>query len=75
MKKPKPTKPDAISAMLRSMPIDKRAETIVEIFRIIAAEFAAMVLEHVKPEPKPKRRPRNKLRKLMKKPAPWEKQP
>jgi len=28
------------------MPIDKRAETIVEIFSVIAAEFAAMILEH-----------------------------
>lgn len=52
----KPRKVDSISAMLRAMPVDKRAETIVEIFRIIAAEFAAMVLEHVKPPRKSRRR-------------------
>jgi hypothetical protein len=53
------SKVDSISAMLRAMPIDKRAETIVDIFRIIAAEFAAMVLEHVKP-PKPPRKARRR---------------
>jgi hypothetical protein len=56
MRKPKP-KPEPMRAMLRAMPIDKRAEAIVEIFRIIAAEFAAMVLEHVEP-----RKPNGKSR-------------
>jgi hypothetical protein len=31
---------------LRLMPDDERAETVVEMFKITAAEFAAMVLEH-----------------------------
>lgn len=38
-----------IREMLQALPIDERAETIVEIFRIISTEFAAMVLEHTKP--------------------------
>jgi hypothetical protein len=52
---------DLMRAKLRSLPIDKRAQFIVEIFSIIAGEFAAMVLEHVKVEkPKRKRRARAK---------------
>jgi len=48
---PKPSA-NVIRDKLRSLPIDERAQLIVELFRIIAAEFAAMVLEHVKPPPK-----------------------
>jgi len=40
-----------IREMLRLLPVNERAETIVEIFRIISAEFAAMVLDHVEVEP------------------------
>jgi hypothetical protein len=40
-----------IRELLQSLPINERAETIVEIFRIISTEFAAMVLEHVEPPP------------------------
>jgi hypothetical protein len=40
---------NTIRLMLRELPIDQRAQVIVEIFQIITAEFAAMVLEHVKP--------------------------
>jgi hypothetical protein len=47
---------DDLRGRLRAMPIDKRAEVIVDIFRVISGEFAAMVLEHVKP-------PRAKARK------------
>jgi len=50
-----------IREALQSMPIDQRAECIVDIFRIIAAEFAAMILEHVEPltpKPAPTRRKR-----------------
>lgn len=46
----------SLSATLRALPIDRRAEMIVDLFRIISSEFAKMVLEHVKPERKPKRR-------------------
>jgi hypothetical protein len=45
---------DSIREALRAMPIDERAEVIVEIFRIISSEFAAMVLEHVQPAESPK---------------------
>lgn len=45
----KPKAEDKLRATLRAMPIDKRAKVIVQIFRVIAGEFAAMVLEHVKP--------------------------
>jgi hypothetical protein len=55
-------KDNAISKMLREQPIDKRAQMIVEIFSIIAAEFAMMVLEHVKPEPGPRARGRDRSR-------------
>jgi hypothetical protein len=41
---------NVIRELLRAMPIDQRAEAIVKIFQVIASEFAAMVLEHVKPE-------------------------
>ena len=60
MKRPPKARLDTIGAMLRTLPVDKRAETIVEMFRIISREWALMVLEHVKakPEPKPKRRAR-----------------
>jgi hypothetical protein len=49
-------RPNAIREMLQALPVDKRAEAIVEIFRVIASEFAAMVLEHVKPVPPAKRK-------------------
>jgi hypothetical protein len=41
---------NVIREMLQATPLDRRAEIIVEIFQIIAQEFAAMVLENVKPE-------------------------
>lgn len=40
-----------IREYLRALPIDERAEVIVEIFRIISGEFAAMVLEHTEARP------------------------
>jgi hypothetical protein len=59
MRKTKPEPTNAVREMLRALPIDKRAEAIVEVFRVIAGEFAAMVLEHVEP-PKAQRKPRAK---------------
>lgn len=38
-------------AELRAMSNDKRAETIVDMFKIAAGEWAAMVLEHVEVPP------------------------
>lgn len=38
-------------AELRAMPNDKRAETIVEMFKVAAGEWAAMVLEHISVPP------------------------
>jgi hypothetical protein len=49
-------RPNVIRDMLRAMPVDQRAEAIGEIFRVIAAEFAAMVLEHVEPKPPARRK-------------------
>lgn len=40
---------------LRSLPIDQRADALVRMFRFVASEWAAMVLEHVKPPAKLKR--------------------
>jgi hypothetical protein len=40
----------SMSDDLRGMPTRLRAETIVDIFRTLAGEFAAMVLEHVDAE-------------------------
>lgn len=56
--KPEPSdeRTRVIREMLQAMPIDKRAEAIVEIFSVAAAEFAAMVLEHVKPDKKTAKR-------------------
>jgi hypothetical protein len=34
---------------LRSLPIDLRAEFIIEVLSVVVSEFAVMVLEHVKP--------------------------
>lgn len=47
--RPPPAALLSIREMLQSLPIDKRATIIAEIFRIAAGEFAAMVLEHVEP--------------------------
>ena len=56
MKKAAPHKRGhALRDRLRAMPINERAEVIVDIFRIISAEFAAMVLEHTKPAARPAR--------------------
>jgi hypothetical protein len=52
-----PTKPSrgGARALLRSLPVDRRAEALVALFRFVASEFAALVLEHAKP-PRPARR-------------------
>ena len=47
--------------MLRAMPVNVRAETIIGMFSLIVAEFAAMVLEHstvapARKRPSPRRR-------------------
>ena len=61
---------------LRRLPIDQRADLLVQMFRFVAREFAAMVLEHVKSpaakrlkrrstvtrRPKPKRRATRRTR-------------
>lgn len=61
MAKRRTSRQDVLREALRAMPIDKRAEFIVQIFRVIAGEFAAMVLEHVKPPTRPRRKARRKV--------------
>jgi hypothetical protein len=39
-------------ALLRSLPIDRRANALISLFRLAAAEFAVMVLEYTKPQKK-----------------------
>lgn len=52
-----------VREMLRSMPIDARAECLVGIFQIVAGEFAAMVLDYAKARPTKKpRRPRRAIK-------------
>ena len=43
---------------LRGLPVDQRAEALISIFRFVTTEWAAMVLEHVKPVARPKRKRR-----------------
>lgn len=50
MDRPTPTF-TAMQTDLRSMGHDERAETIVQIFRVAASEWAAMVIEHVNVPP------------------------
>ncbi|HTE35729.1 MAG TPA: hypothetical protein VK630_04220 [Reyranella sp.] len=68
-KKPKPESRNAtLREQLRAMPIDQRAEIIVDIFRLLSSEFAAMVLDHVKPakaKPRAKAKPGPKMRRRM----------
>jgi hypothetical protein len=55
MAKKKEKLPPEIAA-LRGLPVDKRAEALISMFRFVTTEWAAMVLEHVKPIAKRKRR-------------------
>jgi hypothetical protein len=46
-------------ARLRGLPVDKRVEALIAMFKFCTSEFAVLVLEHVK-QPKPKRKRRRR---------------
>jgi hypothetical protein len=58
MKKPKALPSEIVA--LRGLPTAQRAEALIAMFRFCTTEFAVMVLEHVKSEPKPKRKRRRR---------------
>lgn len=46
---------DGMLRKLRKLPVNERAEVIVSLFSMVAAEFARMVLDHSAPTPTPPR--------------------
>lgn len=61
--KAKPAYAETIQ-MLRALPPDARAEALVGMFKIVASEFAHLVLEHVKVKPAKPKRPKRVGRKV-----------